>query len=67
MLKVEGKISDAVIENMLSGRHSGFNVYGGPTIRCNSDQDFEDPARNFIRACFYQERRFILLPPLKKT
>jgi hypothetical protein len=32
MLKAEGKINDAVIENMLSWRHSGFNVYGGPTI-----------------------------------
>jgi hypothetical protein len=29
MLKAEGKISDAVIENMLSWRHSGFNVYYG--------------------------------------
>lgn len=27
MLKKEGKINAAVIENMLSWRHSGFNVY----------------------------------------
>ena len=27
MLKAEGKINDAVIENMLSWHHSGFNVY----------------------------------------
>ena len=26
MLKVEGKINDAVIENMLSWRHGGFNI-----------------------------------------
>jgi hypothetical protein len=32
MLKAEGKITDAVIENMLSWHHSGFNVYCGPTI-----------------------------------
>ena len=30
MLKVE--VTDAVIENMLSWRHSGFNVYCGPAI-----------------------------------
>ena len=29
MLKTEGKINDAVIENMLSWHHSGFNVYCG--------------------------------------
>lgn len=32
MLKAEGKIGDAAIENMMGSRHSGFNVYCGPTI-----------------------------------
>jgi Putative transposase len=32
MLKKEGKITDAVIENMLSRRHSGFHVYIGDRI-----------------------------------
>jgi hypothetical protein len=32
MLKKEGKINDAVIENMLSWRHSGFHVYIGDRI-----------------------------------
>jgi NAD-dependent SIR2 family protein deacetylase len=32
MLKAEGKITDAVIENMMGWRHSGFNVYCGPTM-----------------------------------
>lgn len=35
MLKAEGKIIDTVIENMMSWRHSGFNVYcvkSGDTI-----------------------------------
>ena len=27
MLKKEGKITDVIVENMLSWRHSGFNVY----------------------------------------
>ena len=29
ILKKEGKITDTVIENILSWRHSGFNVYIG--------------------------------------
>ncbi len=56
MLKAEGKISDAVIENMLGWRHSGFNVYCGPTLWPNNDQGLEDLARYIIRACFSQER-----------
>jgi hypothetical protein len=62
MLKAEGKISDAVIENMLSPakgatgckhwRHSGFNLYYGPTIWPNNDKGLEDLARYIIRACF---------------
>jgi len=56
MLKAEGKIGDAVIENMLYWCHSGFNVYCGPTIWPNNDQGLEDLARYIIRACFSQER-----------
>ncbi|MCP3889217.1 MAG: IS91 family transposase, partial [Desulfobulbaceae bacterium] len=56
MLKAEGKINDAVIENMLGWRHSGFNVYCGPTIWPNNDKGLEDLARYIIRACFSQER-----------
>jgi hypothetical protein len=32
MLKKEGKINDAIIENMLSWYHTGFNVYIGDRI-----------------------------------
>jgi hypothetical protein len=56
MLKAEGKISDTVIENMLSWSRSGFNVYCGPTIWPNNDQGLEDLARYIIRACFSQQR-----------
>ena len=35
MLKKEGKITNAVIENMLSWRHSGFHVYIGDKISSN--------------------------------
>ena len=50
MLKAEGKINDAVIENMLSWRHSAFNVYCGPSIWPNNDQGLEDLARYFTTA-----------------
>jgi hypothetical protein len=56
MLKAEGKITDAVIENMLSWHHSGFNVYCGPTIWPNDENALENLARYIIRACFSQER-----------
>ncbi len=52
MLKAEGKVNDAVIENMLSWHHSGFNVYCGPTIWPNNHQGLEDLVRYIIRACF---------------
>ena len=32
MLKKEGKINDAIIENMLSWRHTGFHVHIGGRI-----------------------------------
>ncbi|MEJ2157835.1 MAG: hypothetical protein P8X96_21095 [Desulfobacteraceae bacterium] len=50
MLKAEGKISDAVIEIMPSWRHSGFNVYCGPTIW---------PAT--LIACFRTHRKGLVL------
>jgi hypothetical protein len=65
LLKAEGKINDAVIENMLCWRHSGFNVYCGPTIWPNNDKGLEDLARYIIRACFSQERMSYL--PAKDT
>ena len=40
MLKAEGKINDAVIEKMLSWRHSGFNVYCGPTTETELANDY---------------------------
>ena len=65
MLKAEGKINDAVIENMLSWRHSGFNLYCGRSIWPNNDQGLEDLARYIIRACFSQERMTYI--PVKDT
>jgi len=56
MLKKEGKITDAVIENMLSWRHSGFHVYIGDRIFSDDQTGLGNLARYIIRACFSQER-----------
>ncbi len=56
MLKKEGKITDAVIENMLSWRHSGFHVYVGDRIYSDDKASLGNLARYIIRACFSQER-----------
>jgi len=56
MLKKEGKINEAIIENMLSWRHSGFHVYLGPTIWPDDEKGLENLARYIIRACFSQQR-----------
>ncbi len=56
MLKAEGKIGDAAIENMMGWRHSGFNVYCGPTIWPAPPEAIEDLARYIVRACYSQER-----------
>ncbi|MEE4111505.1 MAG: transposase [Desulfobacteraceae bacterium] len=56
MLKKEGKINAAIIENMLSFRHSGFHVYFGPTIWPDDEKGLENLARYIIRACFSQQR-----------
>lgn len=44
MLKKEGKINDAIIENMLSWYHSSFNVYLGDRI---------EPDDNLLCSEFY--------------
>jgi hypothetical protein len=41
---------------MLSWRHSGFNVYLGPTIWPDDEKGLENLARYIIRACFSQQR-----------
>lgn len=56
MLKKEGKITDAVIDNMMSWHHSGFHVHIGERIRPEDEQGLENLARYIIRACFSQER-----------
>lgn len=56
MLKREGKISGAVIENMDSWHHSGFHVYCGDAIRFDDEEGLERLAQYIIRAPISQER-----------
>ena len=56
MLKAEGKITDAIIENMMSWHHSGFNVYCVQTLWPDNEEGLENLARYIIRASFSQER-----------
>ena len=56
MLKKEGKINDAVIENMLTWHHSGFNVYCGDAIQPSEKDNIERLAQYVIRAPISQER-----------
>jgi len=56
MLKHEGKITDAVIENMDSWYHSGFHVFCGDAIRFDDEDGLERLAQYVIRAPISQER-----------
>ena len=47
---------DAVIENMVNWRHSGFNVYCGSAIWPHNEEGLENLARYIIRASFSLER-----------
>ena len=49
------KITDAVIENMMSWNHSGFHVHIGERILPDDEEGLENLARYIIRACFSQE------------
>jgi hypothetical protein len=65
MLKKEGKINAAVIENMLSWHHSGFHVYVGSRIWPDDHTGLENLARYIVRACFSQQRMVYI--PVEKS
>ena len=56
MLLSKGKITQDLVSMLLSWRHSGFNVFCGPTIQAGDQQAMENLARYIIRASFSQER-----------
>ena len=56
MLLSKGKITQELVDMLMSWRHSGFNVYCGPRIQPGDGQAMENLARYIIRASFSQER-----------
>jgi len=56
LLRAGGKINDAIIENMLNWRHSGFNFYCGNAFWPHNEEGLENLARYIIRASISQER-----------
>ena len=52
LVQKEEKINDAIIENVLSWHHSGFNVYIGDRIEPDDKSRLDNLARYIIRACF---------------
>ncbi len=56
MLKKEGKINDAFIENMLSRHHTGFHLHVGGRIRPEDETALGNLAKYILRASFSQER-----------
>ena len=56
MLLCKGKITQDLVNMLLSWRHSGFNVFCGPSIQPGDQQAMENLARYIIRASFSQER-----------
>ncbi len=65
MLKKEGKINDAIIENMLSRRHTGFHVHIGARIRPEDETALGNTAKYIVRAIFSRER--MLYIPAEKS
>jgi len=45
MLLSKGKITQELVDMLMSWRHSGFNVYCGPRIQRGDDQAMENLAR----------------------
>jgi len=56
MLLSKGKITQDLINMLMSWRHSGFNVFCGPRIQPGEEEAMENLARYIIRASFSQER-----------
>jgi hypothetical protein len=56
MLLSKGKITQDLVNMLMSWRHSGFNVFCGPRIQPREQEAMENLARYIIRASFSQER-----------
>ena len=56
MLLSKGKITQDLVNMLMSWRHSGFNLFCGPRIQPGEEEAMENLARYIIRASFSQER-----------
>ncbi|MEN8905152.1 MAG: transposase [Clostridiales bacterium] len=56
MLKKEELITDFIIQNMFSWKHSGFNIYCGNVIESENQDGIEKLGRYIIRAPISRER-----------
>ena len=56
ILLLKGKITQELVDMLMSWRHSGFNVFCGPRIQPGEEDAMENLARYIIRASFSQER-----------
>jgi hypothetical protein len=52
----KGKITEELVQLIMSWRHSGFNVHCGPTIQQNDEEAMENIGRYVVRASFSQEK-----------
>ena len=55
MMLSKGKITEELVDMLMTWRHSGFNVFSGPRIQ-PGEEAIENLARYIIRASFSQER-----------
>ncbi len=56
MMLSKGKITEELVDMLMTWRHSGFNVFSGPRIQPGEEEAIENLARYIIRASFSQER-----------
>ena len=56
MMLSKGKITEELVDRLMTWRHSGFNVFSGPRIQPGEEEAIENLARYIIRASFSQER-----------
>ncbi|MCP4262334.1 MAG: hypothetical protein GY774_33265, partial [Planctomycetes bacterium] len=56
MLKKEGKITDELINNLMSWRHSGFSVHNGVRIARDDEEGRDKRGQYIIRNTFSEEK-----------
>ncbi|HUT73041.1 MAG TPA: transposase [Desulfatiglandales bacterium] len=56
ILLTKGKITEELVNMMMSWRHSGFNLFCGKKSLPHNEEAMEKLARYIIRASFSQER-----------